>query len=69
MAENEIRDAISQLVIVLLSLSIIYFIYKGFIQASLLINISIAISIINFLFSLIMCHKDIKEELTRKFNM
>ena len=63
------KNAISQLIIVLLSLSIIYFIYKGFIQASLLINISIAISIINFLFSLIMCHKDIKEELTRKFNM
>ena len=63
------KNAISQLVIVLLSLSIIYFIYKGFIQASVLINTSIAISVINFLFSLIMCHKDIKEELTRNFNM
>ncbi len=63
------KNAISQLIIVLLSLSIIYFIYKGFIQITPLINISIAISVINFLFSLIMCHKDIKEELTRKFNM
>lgn len=63
------KYAISQLIIVLVSLSIIYFIYKGFIKTSLLINISILISIINFVFSLIMCHKDFKEELVRKFNM
>lgn len=63
------KYAISQLIIVLLSLSIIYFIYKGFIKASLLINVSILISSINFVFSLIMCHKDFKEELVRKFNM
>ena len=62
------KFAISQLVIVLLSLSSTYFIYKGLIKASLLINVSILISIINFGFSLIMCHKDYKEELVRKFN-
>ncbi len=62
------KFAISQLVIVLLSLSSTYFIYKGLIKASLLINVSILISIINFGFSLILCHKDYKEELVRKFN-
>ena len=63
------ENALSQLIIVLLSLSIIYFIYKGLIKPSPLINISIVISVTNFVFSLIMCHKDFKEELTRKFNM
>ena len=63
------KYAFSQLIIVLLSLSVIYFMYKGYIEINLLINISILISFINFVFSLIMCHKDFKEELVRKFNM
>lgn len=63
------KYATSQLIIVLLSLSIIYFIYNGFIKSNVLINISIIISIINFLFSLILCHRDFKEEIIRKFNI
>ena len=63
------KYAINQLIIVLLSLSTIYFIYKGDINNNALINISIIISIFNFLFSLILCYKDFKEEIIRKFNI
>ena len=67
--KNYAKYAISQLMIVLLSLSIIYFIYNGYIEDNILINISIMISIFNFLFSLILCHRDFKEEIIRKFNI
>ena len=63
------KYAISQLIIVLLSLSIIYFIHKGYAKPSALINVSIAISIYNFLVSLILCHRDFKEEIIRKLNI
>lgn len=63
------KYALSQLIIVILSLSVIFFIYKGIILPNFLINISILISFFNFVFSLLMCHKDFKEELVRKFNM
>ena len=67
--KNYGKYAISQLMIVILSLSIIYFIHKGYINSNPLINISILISIFNFLFSLILCHRDFKEEIIRKFNI
>jgi len=63
------KYAISQLVIVLLSLSMILFIYKGFAKVSFLINISIFISIFNFVVSVVLCHRDFKEEIIRKFNI
>ena len=63
------KYAISQLIIVLLSLSIIYFIHKGYAKASALINTSIVISVYNFLVSLLLCHRDFKEEIIRKFNI
>lgn len=63
------KYAASQLIIVLLSLSIIYFIYRGYVTANSLINISIIISIFNFVASLILCHRDLKEEIIRKFNI
>ena len=63
------KYATSQLIIVLLSLSIIYLIYKGFIEANALINISIVISIFNFLVSLVLCSKDFKEEIIKRFNI
>ena len=63
------KYATSQLIIVLLSLSIIYFIYKGYVKANSLINISIIISIFNFLVSLILCHRDFKEEIIKKNNI
>jgi len=63
------KYATSQLLIVLLSLSIIYPIYKGYAKANMLINISIIISINNILISLMLCNRDFKEELIKKFNI
>ena len=63
------KYATSQLIIVLLSLLIIGSVYKGYITANSLINISIIISIFNFVVSLILCHRDFKEEIIRKFNI
>lgn len=63
------KYATSQLIIVLLSLSTIYFIYKGYVKANVLINISIIISIFNFFISIVLCYKDFKEEIIRKFNI
>lgn len=63
------KYATSQLIIVLLSLSIVYFIYTGYIQTNPLINLSIIISIVNFLFSLILCYRDFKEDIIKKFHI
>ncbi len=63
------KYAISQLIIVLLSLSMIIFIYKGLAKVSPLINISIFISIFNFVVSVVLCHRDFKEEIIRKLNI
>ena len=63
------KYAISQLIIVLLSLSMIYLVYKGYANANVLINISVIISIFNFQVSLILCHRDFKEEIIKKFNI
>ena len=63
------KYAISQLIIVLLSFSMIYLVYKGYAKANVLINISVMISIFNFLISLILCHRDFKEEIIRKINI
>lgn len=63
------KYATSQLIIMLLSLSIIYLVYKGYAKANALINISIAISIFNFLVSIILCNRDLKEEIIKKCNI
>ncbi len=63
------KYAISQLIIVLLSLSMIYLVYKGYANANVLINISVIISIFNFQVSLILCHREFKEEIIKKFNI
>ena len=67
--KNYGKYAINQLIIVLLSLSTIYFVKKGNVPNNALINISIIISMFNFLVSLILCYKDFKEEIIRKFNI
>ncbi len=63
------KYAISQLIIVLLSASLSYIVHKGYVKGNVLINISIIISAINFIFSLILCHRDFKEEIIREFNL
>ena len=63
------KYATSQLIIMLLSLTMTFFIYKGYCNINPLINIAIILSLIGFLISLILCHKDLKEEFIRKFNI
>ena len=63
------KYAINQLMIVILSLSVVFFIYKGYVKGNALINIAIIISITNFLLSLLLCYRDFKEEIIRKFNI
>ena len=64
-----IKYAIYQLIIVLISLMPIILIIKKMIQLELLSKISIVISIVNLLFSLIFCYRDVKEVIIRKFHM
>lgn len=64
-----IKYAIYQLIIVLISLMPIILIIKKMIQLELLSKISIVISILNLLLSLILCYKDVKEAIIRKFHM
>ena len=67
--KNYGKYAISQLIIVLLSFSIIYYIYNGYVKLNVLNCISIMISIFNFLFSLVLCHRDFKEEIIRRISI
>ena len=67
--KNYGKYAINQLIIVLLSLSTIYFVHKGYINNNVLIKTSIIISIFNFLVSIILCFKEFKEEIIKKFNI
>ena len=67
--KNYDKYAISQLVIVFLSLSIVYLIYKGYVEANIIIDISILLSIFNLFVSILLCHRDFKEEIIRKFHI
>lgn len=64
-----IKYAIYQLIIVLISLMSIILIMKKMIELELLSKIAIIISILNLLLSLILCYKDVKEAIIRKFHM
>ncbi|MBQ2937862.1 MAG: hypothetical protein IJE05_03145 [Clostridia bacterium] len=64
-----IKYAIYQLIIVLISLMTIILIIKKLIEIELLSKIAIIISILNLLLSLILCYKDVKEAIIRKFHM
>lgn len=63
------KYAFSQLMIVMLSVAVIYYIHRGYAKANPLVKTSIVISVYNFLVSLILCHRDFKEEIIRKFNI
>ena len=64
-----IKYAIYQLIIVLISLMSIILIMKKMIELELLSKIAIIISILSLLLSLILCYKDVKEAIIRKFHM
>ena len=67
--KNYIKYAIYQLIIVSITLVSMWLILEKIITLRILSNISIIISFINLLFSLILCFKDVKEALIRKFHM
>jgi len=67
--KNYIKYAIYQLLIVLISLISMLLIWDKVIQLKVLSNIAILVSVINLLISLILCYKDVKEVLIRKFHM
>lgn len=67
--KNYIKYAIYQLMIVLITLVSMWLILEQIIKLRILSNITIIISVINLLFSLILCFKDVKEAIIRKFHM
>ena len=64
-----IRYSIYQLVICLFSLLPLYFIYEHFIYQFVLSIVAIGISILNFLITIVLCAKDVKEAVVRKFHI
>ena len=64
-----IKYVIYQLILFALSMLPIFFVYENLVQNKTLSYIASGISIVNFGLCLILCSKDIKEELVRKFHM
>ena len=64
-----IKYAIYQLMIVLISMVPIIFIIKKMLEPQLLYKIAIAISILNFILTLVLSYKELKEAVVRKFHM
>lgn len=67
--KNYIKYAIYQLMIVLISLILMWLIWDKVVKLKVLCYIAIAIATVNFLISLILCFKDVKEAVVRKFHM
>ena len=66
---NYIKYVIYQLLIVLISLISMWLIWDESMKLRILSDIAILVSVINLLISLILCFKDVKEALIRKFHM
>ena len=64
-----IRYAIYQLLICLFSLVPFYFIYEKMIVNKILSYIATGVCIINFLVTICLCSKEVKDAITRKFNI
>lgn len=65
-----IKYAIYQIIIILFSMIPIYLMFKGnFVNDKILSIIAVGVSILNLVISLIICRKDIKEEIIRKFHI
>lgn len=64
-----IKYVIYQLILFCLSMIPFLFVYENLIQNKILTYIASGISILNFGLCLILCSKDIKEELVRKFHL
>ena len=64
-----VRYAIYQLIICIYSMIPIYFIQRELIDNDILSYIAIGISIVNFILTIILSAKDVKEAVVRKFHM
>lgn len=64
-----IRYAIYQLIICLYSLLPIYFIQKDLVDNNVLSYVAIGISILNFILTIILSAKDVKDAIVRKFHL
>ena len=64
-----IKYAIYQLVIVLMSLISLILITNNLIHLEILSKIAIIVSILNLIVTLVLCYKDIKDTIIRKFHM
>lgn len=64
-----VRYAMYQLIICIYSLIPIYFMYKEFINNYILSYVAIGISIANFILTIILSARDVKEAIIRKFHM
>lgn len=64
-----IKYAIYQLIIVLFSMLPIIFIEENIVRNPILSIIATSISVFNFIVCIILCTKDIKEAIIRKFHM
>lgn len=67
--KNYIKYAIYQLMIVLISLLSMWLIWDKIMSLRILSNIAIIVSVLNLFISLVLCFKDVKEALIRKFHM
>ena len=64
-----LRYAIYQLIICIFSLLPPYFIFKHIVSNPVLCYVAIGISILNFLLTIVLCAKDVKEAVVRKFHI
>ena len=64
-----IRYVVYQLILIIISMTPMILITEHYIADSLLSRIAVWISVVNFIFSVALCSKDIKAELKRKFHM
>ena len=64
-----IRYAICQMIIVIMSLISIFFITNNLIEMKVLSTIAMIISVLNLLITLVLCYKDVKDAIIRKFHM
>lgn len=64
-----IKYAIYQLIIVLFSMLPVIFIGENIVRNPVLSIIATSISILNFIVCIVLCTKDIKEAIIRKFHM
>lgn len=67
--KNYIKYGIYQVLIVFISLISLWIMWNKIVHLKILSNIAIGVSVLNLFISLILCFKDVREALIRKFHM